>query len=88
MRQITKSFEEVCCLTVLPIGLFKHIKQETHLAQEAGFVKTFRGGVMQCQIANERGELHNLQQGICIAVRNMRLQPREPGLVIVPTDLH
>ena len=46
LRLVTESLQEICSLTNRPLSPLKHIKQESHLAQQAQLVDTSRCSVL------------------------------------------
>lgn len=60
LRIVAESFKKIGCLTDRTFGLFKHVKQETHLAEQTHIINASRCSVLQCQIPNQRGEMHDL----------------------------
>lgn len=81
----TKSLQQVCCLTNRAIGLLKHIKQKSKLAKQTNFVYARGSSVLKGEISDDGSEVHDLQEGVGVRIRNVCLESRVTGFVVEST---
>ncbi len=68
---------------VEPSAFLEHIENIAQLAQETRRGEASTRGVLQCQVSQQRGIMHNLQQGVGIGVYNVILEARILSAVII-----
>lgn len=83
LRVVTQGLQHVRRLTRRPFGLLQHIEDVAQLTQQTRIAETGRGSVLERQVTQQRGIIHDLQQRVGVGVGDVILQTRISGLVII-----
>lgn len=81
-RMACEHLQHIGCLTRCPLGFIQHVEEEAKLAEKTLLAQAGSSRVLERQIPQDGGEVHDLQEAVGVRIGDVVLQARISSPVV------